>query len=274
MCFPFHRPKLVLLDILLPAPRTAMGRAKARVIGFFLRRMHLIMLYYRDTSGLQKHFRVPANRFVYVPFKVNQPHLIKRATPSDGSYVFCGGKTRRDFAVLFEAVRGTDWAIKVVTTDDSDIARHGSYLDDRDAPINVEIVRLDGSPEEFIDHMAASSLVVLPIAPDICGAGISVYIQAMALRKCVVISTGPGTSDVLTSGQAILVPPSNPVALRQAIDRALSDPGYRNGFERRGYDWASSLGGEKQLYTNLLSRLYEDYLIRGRTRRHGSRSAK
>jgi glycosyltransferase involved in cell wall biosynthesis len=255
---PFHRAKLVLLDILLSTPRGFRGRAKARLIGHLLRRTHRIMLYYRNTQGLQQHYGIPADRFLYIPFKVNQREMISSITPSDGGYVFCGGKTRRDFATLFDAVKDLDCPVKVVTTSNSDIAPHGSYVDERTAPSNVEVVRLDGSPEAFISNMASARLVVLPITPEICGAGISVYAQAMALRKCVIISSGPGAEDVLTSNQAIIVPPSDSTALRDVIQKAFEDSLYREPFERNGYRWAMSLGGEKELYEQILSNLHAD----------------
>jgi glycosyltransferase involved in cell wall biosynthesis len=255
---PFHRAKLVLLDILLSTPAGFRGRAKAWLIGRLLRRTHRIMLYYRNTRGLEQYYGIPADRFLYIPFKVNQQELISRITPIDGGYVFCGGKTRRDFATLFEAVKELDLPVKVVTTSNSDIARHGSHVDERMAPPNVEVVRLDGSPEAFIDHMASARLVALPITPEICGAGISVYAQAMALRKCVVMSAGPGAEDVLTGDQAVIVPPSDPTALRHAIEQAFTDPAFRAPFEQSGYEWAMSLGGEEELYQTILSHLHAD----------------
>jgi glycosyltransferase involved in cell wall biosynthesis len=259
---PFHRAKLVLLDILLSTPSGFRGMAKAWLIGRLLRRTHRIMLYYRNTKGLQQHYGIPADRFLYIPFKVNQREMISRITPLDGGYVFCGGKTRRDFATLFDAVKDLDYPVKVVTTSNSDIAQHGSYIDERTAPPNVQVVRLDGSPEAFISHMASARLVVLPITPEICGAGISVYAQAMALRKCVIISSGPGAEDVLTSDQAIVVPPRDATALKAAIQRAFEDPSYREPFERNGYNWAMSLGGEKELYETILSDLQADVSVR------------
>lgn len=255
---PSHRARIVLLDILLSIPVGFKGRVKAWLIGRLLRRTHRIMLYYRNTQGLEEHYGIPADRFLYIPFKVNQREMISRITPVDGGYVFCGGKTRRDFATLFEAVKDLDVPVKVVTTSNSDIARHGSYVDERTAPPNVEVVRLDGSPEAFIDHMASARLVALPITPEICGAGISVYAQAMALRKCVVMSAGPGAEDVLTADQAVIVPPSDPAALRHAIEQAFTDPSFRAPFEQSGYEWAMSLGGEEQLYQTILSHLHAD----------------
>jgi len=255
---PFHRARVVLLDVLLSVPRNPSGRAKAWVIGKLLSHAHRILLYYHNTEGWQKHYKIPAGRFSFVPFKVNERTLISRTPLTDEGYVFCGGKTRRDFATLFEAARGLDYPVKVATTSNRDIMPHGSYVDEQTAPANVEVVRLDGSPYDFISMMAASRLVVLPITPEISGAGISVYLQAMALRKCVIISAGPGAEDVLAEGQAVIVPPSDPAALRAAIERAYSDSDHREQIAHSGHEWANSLGGEEQLYASILSYLHRD----------------
>jgi glycosyltransferase involved in cell wall biosynthesis len=266
MIMPFHQARIVLLDVLLPTPEGLRGRVKAWVIGRLMLRVHRIMLYYRDTEGWQRHYGIPEDRFEYIPFKLNSGDLIRRATLTDGGYVFCGGKTRRDFATLFEAVRGLDIPVRVVTTANEDIAPHGSWLDEASAPENVEVIRLDGSAEPFVAHMAAARLVVQPIVPDISGAGMSVYIMAMALRKCVIMTAGPGAADVLTDGEAVIVPAADPAALRTAIVKAYSDPAYRAPYEERGYRYAMSRGEEPQLYHTVLSRIHDDYLgWRGKT---------
>ena len=258
LVIPFHKPKLVLLDVLLPAASNAWGRLRAWLIGKLLSRVHIIMLHYRNTEGITEHYNVSDEKFAYIPFKINQKEYIAQLPTMDNGYVFSGGKTRRDFETLFAAVKDLGIPVKIVTTDNSDIEPHGSYLDERAAPSNVEIIRSDGSPETFLAHMASAMLVVLPIKPDICGAGISVYLQAMALRKCVVISAGPGVDDVLTEGQAIIVPPSDAAALRAALETAVADPAYRERFESRGYEYAISLGGEEQLFESILRHLRTD----------------
>jgi glycosyltransferase involved in cell wall biosynthesis len=256
---PSHRARVVLLDVLLSMPKGPYERAKARVLGKLLRRAHRILLYYRNTAGWQEHYNIPANRFAFVPFKINGQNLISQTRVTDQGFIFCGGKTRRDFATLFEAVRGLDYPVRVATASNEDIKPHGSFVDEGRAPCNLEIVRLDGSPDEFISLMAASRLVVLPITPEISGAGISVYIQAMALGKCVILSAGPAAEDVLTDGQAIIVPPSDPAALRAAIVRAYNDSDYRERVARRGHDWAMTLGGEERLFSSILSLLKDDH---------------
>jgi glycosyltransferase involved in cell wall biosynthesis len=260
MLVPFHPAKIVLLDILLPTPIGWKGKAKAWLIGRLLAHVHKIILYYRKTDGLWQYYGIPAGKFVYVPFKINQLDIINSMVPSDGGYVFCGGKTRRDFLTLFEAVKGLDVPVKLVTTANSDIVQHGSYVDERSAPANVEVVRLDGSPEAFISYMASARVVVLPIKPDICGAGIGVYIMAMALKKCVIISSGPGADDVLNPDQAIIVPAVDPISLRSSIAKAFSDVAYRRKYEEHGFDYARKLQGEEKLLQSIMRVLHADFI--------------
>lgn len=255
---PFNRTRLVVLDILLSTPVTARDRLKAFVTRILFKKVHRFLLYYRDTGGLQKVYGIAPEKFRYVPFKINQIERVQAAVPSDGGYIFCGGKTRRDFDTLFEAVRGTDLPVRVVTTDNADIREHGSYLDRSAAPANVEIVILDGSFEKFLEQMAAARIVAMPIIPEICGAGIGVYIMAMALRKCVVISDIPGTRDTVPPGTLVIVPPRDPAALRDALLRAFHDADYRAGCARAGYAYAVELGGEDRLLHSVAWELYSD----------------
>ena len=256
---PFNRAKIVILDILLPTPRGVKGRARALIVSWLMKKVHMVLLYYKDTRGLQEHYGIPKDKFAYVPFKINRLDIIEKTVPMDGGYVFCGGKTRRDFATLFEAVKELECPVLVVTTDNDDIAQHGSHVDERSAPANVRVIRLDGNPEKFISLMASARVVVLPIKPDICGAGIGVYIMAMALRKCVVISSGPGADDILPPAAALVVPARDPVSLRLAIQRTFNDPAYRSVFEEGGYQYAKDLRGEERLVESIASRLREDW---------------
>lgn len=252
---PFHQCKLVVVDVLLSTPRGLAGQVKAAVFKRLFKEIDAVFLLYKNTSGLQRYYGIAPEKFRYIPFKINQYELIQQQMPTDGGYIFCGGKTRRDFDTLFAAVRDLQVPVKIVTTSNDDIAPHGSYLDESAAPPNVEIVRLDGTPRRFIEYMAGARLVVMPIKPEICGAGIGVYLMAMALKKCVILSSGPGAEDVLTEDQAIIVPAQNPLALREAIVKAYTDSEYRARYEHNGYRYAMSLGDEDRMLQSIVSAL-------------------
>ncbi|MEM4655326.1 MAG: hypothetical protein QXL34_07565 [Thermosphaera sp.] len=68
-------------------------------------------------------------------------------------------------------------------------------------------------------------------------------------------AAGPGAEDVLTENQVIIVPPQNPMALRQAIEKAYTDQDYRRLYEERGYRYAMSLEGEDRLMESLVAEL-------------------
>jgi glycosyltransferase involved in cell wall biosynthesis len=258
MLAPFRRCRLVAIDILLSKPRGFSDWLKTRIRGLLLRRVYRILLYYRDTSEIQRHLGLPASSFDYMPFKINQEALVASTPRSDGGYIFCGGKTRRDFKTLIAAAAALGYPVKIVTTPNEDIAQHGSYLEEGPLPPNVEVIRLDGSARPFIELMAASRFVVLPLKPDITGVGIGVYIMAMALGKAVVISEGPATRGVLDENLALVVPPLDEPALRDALARLYTDDALRTRLARNGLEYAQSLGGERRLLENVIRWLAAD----------------
>jgi hypothetical protein len=73
----------------------------------------------------------------------------------------------------------------------------------------------------------------------------------MYLKRCVILSEGPGASDMFRD-EAILVPPGDPDALCSAILKAWHDEEYRRGFEDRGHAYALSLGGERELIERII----------------------
>lgn len=259
--FPRERIKIISLDLLLPQPQTVADNIKCMIRRMLLKKVHMFILYYKNTKGIEKYYKIPSYKFRYIPFKINQYTKVLNAEINDGGYVFCGGKTRRDFNTLIEAVRGLNIPVRIVTMENADIAEHGSHLDDSNLPHNVQVIRLDGSFDPFLKQMAESRLVVVPLKPHICGTGIGVYIMAMALKKCVVISADVSVDGVLNNELAIIVTPCDPIALKSAIEKAYQDDFYRKEYEKRGYDYAISLGGEEKLYESIMKTIIDDYRV-------------
>jgi glycosyltransferase involved in cell wall biosynthesis len=260
---PFNRTRVVVMNLLTTAPQTPADRRRFAIIAWCLRGAWRIVQYHKDTRELQHYLGVPAERFVFIPFKVNQLELAMSMPVTDGGYLFCGGKTRRDFDTFIEAVSGLPYPVKIVTTANEDIAQHGSYLaEQRQFPPNVEVVRLDGSARPFIELVAACRAVVMPIKPDICGVGIGVYLLGMALRKCVIVAAGPSTTADLEGGLAVIVPPQKPAELRAAIERVWNDADYRERIAARGHEYAMQCAGEERLLRSIAAWIAED--ARGR----------
>lgn len=257
----FNRSRLVSVDSVLPVPVSISDKFKAALIRLCFKGVDIFIEYFKVTDGVTKYYGVRPKKFRYVPFKINRyQKVLKKVSDNDigdDGYIFCGGNTRRDFSTLIEAVRHVDYPVKIVTMPNTIIETHGSYLDETKLPANIEVIRHDGS-DSFLDYIARARLVVIPITKaNITASGIGVYITAMGLKKCVIISSGVSVDSIITD-EAIIVPPEDPVALRSALIRAFEDRAYRQGFEERAFAYAMSLAGEERLYSSLIEEIAKD----------------
>jgi hypothetical protein len=245
------RCRITTLDLFIGNPhRRDMG-----IIRWCVRKVDRMLVYFRDTHAFERLLDAPASKFRYVPFKINGVELIPMLTPGEDGYIYCGGRSRRDFRTLFEAVKDLPYPVKVVTSDEASMRPHGSTMEGLSVPANVEIILRDSDQRFFLECMSRATLVVLPLITDtLTQAGIGVYIQAMALRKCVIISSGLGVRDVLTD-QAVVVEPGNPAVLREWIERLWNDAALRWEYADRGYRYATPLGGEDELFRSVITNL-------------------
>jgi len=249
---PFHRCRITTLDFFVGDPRGW----RLKLASWSLRGIDRMLVYFKDGSVFERQFGIQPSRFYYIPFKINAIELIDKAMPSDRGYIFCGGRSRRDFATLFEAVEPLGYPVKVVTSPEADMLPHGSTMAGLKIPPNVEVSTNDRSPALFVETMAGARLVVIPIVRDsTTQAGIGVYLQAMALGKCVIVSHSLGVSDVLTGREAIIIPPGDPLALRAAIERAWNDDELRSRHGSTAQEYARPLGGEDTLRRSVLAAL-------------------
>jgi len=250
--------QVVSLDTVLPIPKTNTFKQqlKLAVVCWLFKQPTLFIEYFRRTEGYTQHYGIPAEKFSYVPFKVNGLEMIQQIKSTDQGYIFCGGNTRRDFNTLIEASKRIDYPVRIVTMGDDEITKYGSALSTNNLPSNVEIVRHDGDRKSFLEHIAGATLVVLPVLKgNISATGISVYLSAMALGKCVIISSGPAVDDVVPTDAAITVPPEDIATLTSAIKTTLNDPNLREQTAAAGKTYALSLGGVENLYLNVLNQL-------------------
>jgi glycosyltransferase involved in cell wall biosynthesis len=84
--------------------------------------------------------------------------------------------------------------------------------------------------------------------------GISTALNAMLLGKCVIGSEGPGISDVF-SDELLTVPPEDPLALAEIIERAWTNEDLRTKTATAGNRHALSLGGEPELYQRIIDQV-------------------
>lgn len=253
---PFHRWRLISLDIHLLEPVGWKRRAVAFIIRFLLRKVDLHILYFKDLEGYERYYGVSPAISRFVPFKVNSWEILptRDVLASAGEYVFCGGRSLRDLKTYKEAMAKVPYpGLLLYQHDASFMATHGTAVDLNGLPSNVRAVRHDGNNDTWIDFIRHAKLVVIPALPNsIYAPGLSLYLLAMALRRCVIISEGPQTRGLLKD-EAIIVPPSDPEALAEAIRRTWEDDNLRRTTADEGRRYAELCGGEARMLRDIVN---------------------
>lgn len=151
-------------------------------------------------------------RVVRTPF-CHSVHEPDRVAPVDaGPYVFAGGNSLRDYDRLVR-----EWApdlppLRVATTRPVDVpVPPGASVDVRPC-----------SPREFLDLMAGAAVVCLPLRTAPRSTGQQSYLNAMRLRRPVVVTDAPGVRDHVEDGVTGFVADPAAGGLAAAVRRALA----------------------------------------------------
>ncbi len=249
--FPFLRKPIVAVDLVL---RQCQSEWRRRLKKWLFSRIDYFVHYFKDLSYYDKYYGIGAGRSGYVAFKPNIRHRYDSAPNSEGEYVLCIGWSLRDYDTFFEAVEKLPYPAAIPRPNFEQLRANGSRFsrDLEELPRHVKVLDDEGTTESLVRIIKGARLVVLPIlSSSLCASGISTYLDSMLLRKCVIISTGPGVSDLL-SNEALSVPPEEPQALAKMIERAWEDDALRRRTAEAGYHYASSLGGEPELIQRIL----------------------
>ncbi len=254
---PWHKCKVASLDLFITHPDLCDNLLKSmlrweRVL--CLKGVDRIFLYSKNNAALSKAYHIDPGKLTYLPFKVNGYDCVKSAPTADMGYIFSGGYSRRDYPTLVKACEGLPYPVRIVVPPHAQAKIHGTVLQESALPPNVEVVHDDGSLESFVAHIAQARVVVIPTKKrDFASTGTSVYLMSMALGKCVIISSGPTTDEILSEDLAVVVPPEDPGALREAIQRVYADDAYRNRLAQAGRKYALGLGDEKTFFNSVLN---------------------
>jgi glycosyltransferase involved in cell wall biosynthesis len=251
---PLPWPPLVSIDLVLSRPGTRfLARIKGLLKRWLLRQVDRYLVHMKDTRAWRSCYGIPARRTRYVPFKVNVLEGVLARQVAEHSYVFTGGKSRRDYRTFCAAMALAGYPGLILAPRAGESAAHGTSLGDLEPPPNVAIIHDDGSFDSWISKLARAKLVVFCIAPEtITPSGISACLMALALGKCVIISDCPATRGILVPDEtAILVPMQDPAAVAEAIRKAWCDDAYRHRIAEGGQRYALSLGGEDTLVGNV-----------------------
>lgn len=248
---PFNSCCVIGVDYILQLPLTFMGRISSRVKGCLLRKVDCFVLHFKDTSVYQFGYGIEKDRCLYVPFKVNYwESLVGREFSADGEYVFTAGRSFRDIPTFLSAMRQSGCPGVLLYEDLERMEEAGTGLNLADIPDNVRAIKNEGE-QSWVEYIAKARVVVIPLR-SVSGyaPGLSLYLMAMAMNKCVVITEGLATRGLI-SDEAVIVPPGDSEAMGTAVRRLWDDAVLREKVASRGRGYAQMLGGEGRLLADL-----------------------
>jgi glycosyltransferase involved in cell wall biosynthesis len=184
-----------------------------------------------EAYGVKARFQLVPNA---VDTTVFHPAPSKARRRGPRRLIFVGNLERTEhkgFPTLLKALtllseRRTDWTLDVVGEGPS----RPAYEDRVAASPLSKAIAFHGSrsKREIAEMMRASDVFVMPsrFENQPC-----VIIEAMASGLPVVSTAVGGIPEMVSDGDGILVPPRDPAALADALDRVLADPGSYDGRE-------------------------------------------
>jgi len=258
-------PYFVSVDLVLRRPKSPFSRVAVAVKRLLLRRVDHHVHLFRDLSGLRAVYGIGAEKSSFVTFKSNLAVAADVDVARDGEYVLCFGRSMRDFDTFFSAMERLPYPGAIVAPDFDSLRAHGSRFTRKlsDIPNNVRVLDDEnvgsGSKNAQLRVLGGARLVVLPILKSsIVASGISVCLSAMRLGRCVIGSEGPGMLDIF-SDEVLTVPPEDPIALANMIQRAWNDDELRRRTAAAGLEYAVQAGSEQDFYQRLVDRISDWY---------------
>lgn len=218
--WPFTRPRFVVVACWLAMDAGRFSKGRLRAYRWMYRGVDRLVYFspnqtevYRDLLG------IPEEKLSYVPFGIDHEHFTPCDADEEGYVLAVGRDKGRDWSTLFEAVRGTGVDLRVACRPE-DVAG-------LDVPTEVTVLGVVDR-ERYRDLTARAAAVVVATRPLAYPTGQSVTLESMAMGKCCVVSGTPAMRPYLDDDvDAVVVPPEDPAALREALQRVLADPDLR-----------------------------------------------
>jgi glycosyltransferase involved in cell wall biosynthesis len=235
--FTRKRPRHVMIGHRLSARKKVLVHRVLRL----QRRVDCVVVY----ASEQRQFAIEVlgyspHRVVLHPFMVDTTfwHPAKVSSAPRSRRMVCAvGQELRDYPTLVEAVRGLE--VDVVIAAASPWSKREDTSTGLHIPPNVTVRACDQF--ELRQLYADAALVVVPLQQTDFQAGITTILEAMSMARAVICTLTTGQTDTIVEGETgRYVPPSDPAALRTAIEDLLSRPDEAARLGELGQQWARS----------------------------------
>ena len=181
--------------------------------------MRYAVLSTKEVETFPKVWGVDPSRVVFQPFP-NTLHEYRGMETRDDGYIFAGGNSVRDFALLESALEGTNISTRIATK--------------WQPTLNLTHVEVGPtSHDDYMSLLANSHAVVVPLRQSVRSAGQQSYLNAMGLGKPVIVTDAPGVRDYVIDGVTGIIAQPTVEALRAAVVHVM-DPANADFYAEMG----------------------------------------
>ncbi|HKG36835.1 MAG TPA: glycosyltransferase [Solirubrobacterales bacterium] len=218
------------------APLRLAGALRARLEGLALRRCLAAaqVLTAAEAQRYPAELGLPRGLFHTVPWPLSRTGGKLPPEPPPSRRVVSSGRAYCDWDTLLAAARGRDWDLTLICSEgeEATLRRRAAGA----ARVAAELPR-----EEHDALLREAAVYALVLHPTSVSAGQVRLAAAVDSGIAVVATDVPALEGYASPESALLVPPSDPVALGDAVDRLLADPAERRRLREaaraRGRTW-------------------------------------
>lgn len=253
-----RRRKLVVLHFLVhPPPDRPLQRLAHRLwesidrlaIRRSMREGQVLTTWERQEYA--RRYGIPEERFRVVPWPWRRTPAQSLPPEPEQPLVLSSGRALCDWPTLFAAAEGADWPLVVVCSKE-DLPEVERLNAGGRAEVRCEI-----SAAEHAELLARATVFVVTMREAGVSQGHVRLMDAADAGVPVVVSGTRSLRGYAVPGQtAIVVPPEEPQAMREAIDRLLSDAQERERIRRAAWERSAAWTGED--YVAALADLVHD----------------
>jgi glycosyltransferase involved in cell wall biosynthesis len=206
--FHIKSPRHIVLELMLDEEQgTRYWRAKRAFQEYVFSSVDIVFVSStEEIAAYAERLNKPTEHFRFVPFNTNvmEPRVMGR-----GTYVLSAGRSGRDYRVFADAMKDLD--VEAIVVSDRPSVEGIVF------PANVTVL-IDVALSRYYDLLYNSRLVAIPLKRLARSTGQVVMLDAMAAGKPIIATETVGTKDYIRPGvNGILVPPEDPISLRNAI---------------------------------------------------------
>lgn len=187
--------------------------------------MDTIIVHCRSMREKMTHLGAPRERIRLIHYSIDQKFFAPRPNiqPRKGVIMSIGESRSRDYASLFEAVKGLPLTLEVAGFGHWYAREKNSSVG---ASIPENVTMLNHLPQSKLrDQYASSQFVVIPVHDLVYSAGATASLEAGSMGRAVIAFGSRGIADYIIDGETgILVEPGNVEAMRDAIRSLLANP--------------------------------------------------